>query len=91
MKTAMRQPVTNDHVLAVTAIAGLYVGTLAWDFLEGQDDKRKGLLRFAIERTELKDGAPLEKHFLRQKEIAWLTTRRFKPNYWGGLNSFSLG
>jgi phosphatidylserine/phosphatidylglycerophosphate/cardiolipin synthase-like enzyme len=52
-------------VLNVRAIAGSYVITLAWDFAEGQDHKREGLLGFAIERSELKQGAVVERYFLR--------------------------
>jgi hypothetical protein len=55
----------KGKVLAVRAIGGLYVVTLAWDFVEGQEDKRDGLLGFAIERTELKNGAVAETYFLR--------------------------
>jgi len=52
-------------VLNVRAIAGSFVVTLAWDFAEGQDHKREGLLGFAIERTELKQGAVVERYYLR--------------------------
>ena len=52
-------------VLAVRAIGGLHVVTLAWDFVPGQEAKREGLLGFAIERSEFKDGAVLERYFLR--------------------------
>ena len=52
-------------VLAVRAIAGLHVVTVAWDFVPGQENKRNGLLGFALERTELKGGAEVEKYFLR--------------------------
>ena len=38
---------------------------MAWDFVEGQEAKREGLLGFAIERSELKDGAVIERYFLR--------------------------
>ncbi len=50
----MRQPEVGN-VLAVRAISGLHVVTLAWDFVEGQEAKREGLLGFAIERSELKE------------------------------------
>jgi phosphatidylserine/phosphatidylglycerophosphate/cardiolipin synthase-like enzyme len=60
----MRQLVQGD-VLAVRAIGGLHVVTLAWDFLEGQDAKREGLLGFAIERSELDAGVVIERYFLR--------------------------
>src|ERR1700755_1169125 len=52
-------------VLNVRAIAGSYVVTLAGDFAEGQDQKREGLLGFAIERSELRQGAVVERYFLR--------------------------
>jgi len=60
----MRNLVKGD-VLAVRAIGGLHVVTIAWDFLEGQDAKREGLLGFAIERSELKQGEVIERYFLR--------------------------
>ena len=60
----MRQPV-KGNVLAVRAIGGLHVVTVAWDFLEGQEAKREGLLGFAIERSELKQGEVIERYFLR--------------------------
>ena len=43
-------------VLTVRAIGGLHVVTLAWDFVEGKEAKREGLLGFAVERSELKGG-----------------------------------
>jgi len=53
-------------VLAVRAIGGLHVVTLAWDFAAGQDAKKDGLLGFAIERSELDThGAIVERYFLR--------------------------
>jgi phosphatidylserine/phosphatidylglycerophosphate/cardiolipin synthase-like enzyme len=60
----MRQP-EKGAVLAVRAIGGLHVVTLAWDFVEGQDAKREGLLGFAIERSELDQGKVIERYFLR--------------------------
>jgi phosphatidylserine/phosphatidylglycerophosphate/cardiolipin synthase-like enzyme len=60
----MRRPETGP-VLAVRAISGLHVVTLAWDFVVGQEAKREGLLGFAIERSEIKDGAVIERYFLR--------------------------
>src|SRR5262245_42994010 len=55
----------EGNVLAVRAIGGLHVVSLAWDFVAGNKSKRKGLLGFAIERTELRQGQPVEKYFLR--------------------------
>jgi hypothetical protein len=56
---------TKGEVLHVRAIGGLHVVTLAWDFAEGQDAKRDGLLGFAIERSEVNDGAIIERYYLR--------------------------
>src|SRR6266478_4237408 len=41
----MRQ-LEKGAVLAVRAIGGLHVVTVAWDFVEGQEAKREGLLGF---------------------------------------------
>ena len=60
----MRQP-SKGNVLAVRAISGLHVVTVAWDFVEGQEAKRDGLLGFAIERSELNQGVVIERYFLR--------------------------
>ena len=61
----MRTRESGDF-LQVRAIAGSHVVTLAWDFLAGTEDKRKGLLGFAIERAELDDaGEVVEKYWLR--------------------------
>jgi hypothetical protein len=55
----------KGSVLNVRAIGGLHVVTVAWDFAEGQEAKRDGLLGFAIERSELKNGNVVERYFLR--------------------------
>ena len=60
----MRTPITGD-ILAVRAIGGLHVVTLAWDFAAGHEAKREGLLGFAIERSELKAGQVIERYYLR--------------------------
>jgi len=60
----MRQ-IEKGIVLAVRAIGGLHVVTLAWDFVDGQKEKREGLLGFAIERSELRSGEVIERYFLR--------------------------
>src|SRR6266496_3644692 len=53
-------------VLAVRAIGGLHVVTLAWDFVPGQEAKRDKLLEFAIERSQLgADGTVFERFWLR--------------------------
>lgn len=56
----------SGELLQVRAIAGLHVVALAWDFVPGTEDARKGLLGFAIERSELGDnGDVAEKYWLR--------------------------
>lgn len=55
----------RGKVLAVRAIGGLHVVTVAWDFVEGQEAKRKGLLGFAIERSEFKGDRLIERLFVR--------------------------
>src|SRR5438105_7014422 len=60
----MRQ-LEEGAVLAVRAIGGLHVVTIAWDFVEGQEAKREGLLGFAVERSELDQGKVIERYFLR--------------------------
>jgi phosphatidylserine/phosphatidylglycerophosphate/cardiolipin synthase-like enzyme len=60
----MRQ-LSTGTVLAVRAIGGLHVVTLAWDFVAGQEAKHQGLLGFALERSELKDNQVIERYFLR--------------------------
>jgi hypothetical protein len=52
-------------VLIVRAIAGSFVVILAWDFRSGKRSKAKGLLGFAIERSELgADGTVEERYWL---------------------------
>ena len=60
----MRQ-LEEGAVLAARAIGGLHVVTLAWDFVEGQEGKREGLLGFAVERSEFKGDNAIERYFLR--------------------------
>jgi hypothetical protein len=55
----------QGSVLAVRAIGGLHVVTLAWDFVKGKEAKQDGLLGFAIERSELQKGKVVERYFLR--------------------------
>jgi hypothetical protein len=55
----------KGQALNVRAIGGLWVVTLAWDFAEGEDARRDGLLGFGIEREELAGGAVIERYFLR--------------------------
>ena len=52
-------------VLRARAIAGTYVVVLAWDFQPGQEQKRNGLMGFAIERAELKNGQIDERYWMR--------------------------
>lgn len=56
---------TKGPVLIVRAISGLHVVTLAWDFKSGRSAKKKGLLGFAIERSELAGAKVVERYFLR--------------------------
>lgn len=60
----MRQ-LEDGPVLAVRAIGGLHVVTLAWDWNEVEKAKLDGLLGFAIERSELAGGQVVERYFLR--------------------------
>jgi hypothetical protein len=53
------------QTMKVRAIAGLHVVVLVWDFVDGQSAKRKRLLGFAIERSELKGAQVIERYFLR--------------------------
>jgi phosphatidylserine/phosphatidylglycerophosphate/cardiolipin synthase-like enzyme len=55
----------NGPVLRARAIAGTYVVVLAWDLLPGHEDKKNGLMGFAIERTELKNGNVVERYWMR--------------------------
>ncbi len=52
-------------VLAVRAIGGLHVVTIAWDYNEGEDAIPDDLQGFAIERSELDRGQVVERYFLR--------------------------
>src|SRR5262249_21242448 len=63
-RTPMRTTARSD-VLRARAIAGTYVVVLAWDFQPGQEDKHKGLMGFAIERRELKNGQEVERYWMR--------------------------
>lgn len=67
----MRQHATGS-VLRLRAIAGTYVIVLAWDFIEGKEDRRKGLLGFAVQREQFDaNGAVVERY--------WMTgIKRFK-------------
>jgi hypothetical protein len=65
MREAAMRRLEKGHILSVRAIGGLHVVTLAWDFAAGQDEKRKGLLGFTIERSELKNGNVIERYYLR--------------------------
>jgi phosphatidylserine/phosphatidylglycerophosphate/cardiolipin synthase-like enzyme len=57
--------IKKGDVLAVRAIGGLHVVTLAWDFMPGHEDAKDGLLGFAIERSEIEEGKEIERYFLR--------------------------
>jgi phosphatidylserine/phosphatidylglycerophosphate/cardiolipin synthase-like enzyme len=55
----------TGNVLAVRAIGGLHVVTLAWDFIAGQENRREKLLGFAIERSKIENGSVTERYFIR--------------------------
>lgn len=61
----MRTSVINNHLLKGRAYAGTYVVSLAWDFVNEDESVRDGLLGFAIERTEFKDGNQIERYWLK--------------------------
>ncbi len=62
MRTKAQSP-----LLKARAIAGTHVIVLAWDLLPGQanEQKLRGLLGFALERSELQNGAPIETYWMR--------------------------
>lgn len=60
----MRVSNTNG-TLKGRAIAGSYVVVLAWDFAEGAEAKREGLMGFAVERAELQGDAVIERYWMR--------------------------
>lgn len=59
MRTTAESP-----ILRARAIAGTYVVVLAWDVIDGQEDKLDGLLGFAIERTEYGNDGPVESYWM---------------------------
>lgn len=61
----MRTNVISNKKLKGRAISGTYVVMLAWDFANSPTTQRKGLLGFAIERTEFKNGVPNEKYWMK--------------------------
>jgi len=81
----MRQ-LAPGKVLAVRAIGGLHVVTLAWDFVDGQKAIRDGFLGFALERSQLNHGVVVETYFPEryqaassQKTRACRPERPFRP------------
>lgn len=62
----MRTPPKQNGPLSVRAICGPHVVILAWDVREADWEAfTAGLLGFAIERSELHNGAVVERYFLR--------------------------
>ncbi|MBA4140520.1 MAG: hypothetical protein H0X70_08455 [Segetibacter sp.] len=61
----MRTKIISNNKLKGRAIAGTYVVLLAWDFVKSGSSERKELLGFAIERTEIKSGAPHERYWMK--------------------------
>jgi len=55
----------QSPVLRARAISGTYVVVLAWDTINGKKPAENDLLGYAIERSELKNGAVAEKYWLR--------------------------
>lgn len=55
----------HNAVMKGRAFAGTYVVVLAWDFQAGHEAKLEGLLGFGIERSEIKDGAVVERYWMR--------------------------
>ncbi|NSZ04583.1 hypothetical protein G6M70_04290 [Agrobacterium tumefaciens] len=55
----------TNGTLKGRAIAGSYVVVLAWDFAEGAEAKREGLMGFAVERAELQGDAVVERYWMR--------------------------
>ena len=55
----------KGSALRARAIAGTYVVVLAWDILPAQLQMRDKLMGFAIERSELKGGAVIERYWMR--------------------------
>lgn len=64
MGGTMRKTATGG-ALRARAIAGTYVVVLAWDFKPGEEQKRDGLMGFAIERSEIKNGHIVERYWMR--------------------------
>jgi hypothetical protein len=62
MRTTAQSP-----VLKARAIAGTHVVVLGWDLVPGQANQNKlqGLLGFALERSELINGTPVETYWMR--------------------------
>ena len=61
----MRTSIIANDKLKGRAIAGTYVVMLAWDFANTPATQRKDLLGFAIERTEFKNNAIVEKYWMK--------------------------
>lgn len=61
----MRTQIISGSLLKARAIAGTYVVILAWDFKSQNKANTKGLLGFAIERSEIKDGQLIEKYWMK--------------------------
>lgn len=55
----------QSSALRARAISGTYVVVLAWDTVNGKKPAENDLLGYAIERSELRNGAVVEKYWLR--------------------------
>jgi phosphatidylserine/phosphatidylglycerophosphate/cardiolipin synthase-like enzyme len=61
----MRSTVITNHLLKGRAYAGTYVISIAWDFINNTPGNIDNLLGFAIERTELRNGLPVERYWMK--------------------------
>lgn len=61
----MRSTVITNHLLKGRAYAGTYVISIAWDFINNNPENIVNLLGFAIERTELRNGVPVERYWMK--------------------------
>jgi phosphatidylserine/phosphatidylglycerophosphate/cardiolipin synthase-like enzyme len=61
----MRTAIISNAKLKGRAYAGTYVVSIAWDFMSSAASHRKDLLGFAIQRTEFKNGTPVEKYWMK--------------------------
>lgn len=61
----MRSQIISNQRLRGRAYAGTYVVVLAWDFIHPENENFEELLGFAIERTEMDNGLPVEQYWMK--------------------------